>query len=284
MESESSSTPLNTTTELAPVCKVPIIAIDEPPAPLRESISQEAIAELADSLERLGQLQAIILKQNGTRFTIIAGHRRFLAARLLGWNFINGSVVTGDALLLQRMSIAENIQREDLTPLEEARIVYQLHHQQGLELRTIMHMLNKGEGWVQARLDIAFMPDYIKDELACRKLSIGVARELMDIGDEEHRRYLVGMAVSFGCTVRMAQSWKQQWAAAQPMKEATDAAPTSVAYTPNPGEVTMPCWFCSSQTTIPMLSVLRFCPDCLKAADAARTGILGEKHNRASAP
>ena len=253
--------------------RVPILAINEPPAPLRESISQEAIAELADSLQRQGQLQPILVTQTGNRFTIIAGHRRFLAARLLGWTQITAQVVTGTDLELHEISIAENLQREDLTPTEEARIVYQLHHEHGLELRAIMKMLNKGEGWVQARIDIFFMPEYIRDEIASGKLSIGVARTLMDITDEEHRRYLIGMAVSFGCTIRMAQSWKQQWAAAQPMKEATDNAPPSVAFTPNPGEVTMPCWYCSEQHTIPMLSVVRLCPTCLTSADRARQGV-----------
>ncbi len=275
MENESNSTGYSMTTDNATVFRAPIDQIDEPPEPLRQTIDQQAIAELADSLNHYGQLVPIILTQTTDRLQIIAGHRRFLAARLLNWTHIDARIFNGPPIDHTAISAAENLQREDLTAIEESRIVFDMHHTQGLEIRAIMHRLNKGEGWVQSRLDIAFMPDYIKDEIAARRISIGVARELMGIEEEEHRRYLVGMAVNFGCTVRMAQSWRQQWRAQQPMKDEQAKAPPPAPYAAGAGEVTLPCWFCSEQHTIPLLSVVRLCPDCLRSADQARTGRTG---------
>lgn len=276
MTRKSSSSKNSKTTPPPPITVlVRMDAIDEPPVPLRSKIDQDKISELADSMQARGLLQPILLRERKDRYQIIAGHRRFLAAKLLNWNQIVATVKICNEAQSHLDAIAENLHREDLTPLEEARLVYDLHYNDKLEPAPIARLLNRGLGWVQSRLDLYFMPEYLKEELDAKRISMAVARELMEIQDEDHRRYLVGMAVQFGCSLRMAQSWVQQRRAEQPMLDAIKADPAQHEPITRLGEVKMPCWFCSSPTPLPILSIVRFCPDCLLSADKVRQGHVG---------
>lgn len=257
------------------ILEIPLSLIDEPEQPDRRSMNQDSLSELAESLKSEGQLQPGLVRPSGNRYVIVAGHRRYRAAHLAQLPTFRAEVLDLTPDKARRAGIHENLHREDLTPMEQARIVHTLMHEDGLEVYHLMQLFKKGQGWIQSRIDLWHMPDYITEEIDRGKLSIGVARELMDITDEEHRRYLVGMAVNFGCSIRMAQSWRQQWASQLPMQEELKKDPASHAYTPTPGEVKMPCWFCSASTPLPLLAMVRFCPDCITNADKVRTSYQG---------
>ncbi|MEK7178331.1 MAG: ParB/RepB/Spo0J family partition protein, partial [Patescibacteria group bacterium] len=104
----------------------------EPDKPSRDKIHQPAIQEMGNSLLKCGQLQPILVRRESNLYKIEAGHRRFLAARLIGWSVIDAIILDPtdeDSLHLERAH--ENLIREDLNPVEEARLTWDLVYEDG---------------------------------------------------------------------------------------------------------------------------------------------------------
>jgi len=123
---------------------VPVSLIDPDPGQPRTRFDQEALDGLARSLREVGQLQPILVRRNGDRFRLVAGERRWRAARQLGQKAIAALVLDqgppaqgGDRLL----QLAENLQREDLDPLERARAVAALMEAEGLSQKAVAERL-----------------------------------------------------------------------------------------------------------------------------------------------
>ena len=106
---------------------IPLLQIDVPEQQrIRAEHNPEALTELAHSLERHGQLQPIVVAQDAERFTLIAGGRRLAAAKQLGWASISAVVHDQDALDRQPSTLAENLHRAQLSPIEEAAAVKEI--------------------------------------------------------------------------------------------------------------------------------------------------------------
>ena len=118
------------------VLEVSVRDIDTNRSQPRKSFDEAALGELADSIRVHGVVQPLIVKQNGDRYTIVAGERRFRAARLAGLKTVPVLTVDYDEAQMQEVALIENIQREDLNPVEEAAAIRFLMQQHQLLKRS----------------------------------------------------------------------------------------------------------------------------------------------------
>jgi len=238
--------------------------IDEPPLKLRGSIDPEKLAELAKSLSSQGLLQPIRIQKTNGRFTIIAGHRRFLAAKSLGWAKIEAMVIPKSSINTLDQSLAENIHREDLTPIEEARMVHQLVNEENVDVDLVAARFAKSRAWVEGRLELLDYPADILGAIHSKQIPLTVGKEFARIADEGYRGYLLENAINNGCTARTARAWVDDWE----RSAAIQGEPTTaVAGPPTPYEgqpVGVGCAMCNALYPITNLRPLYTCPECIR--------------------
>lgn len=243
---------------------VPISQINEPPAPLRGSINPERLAELAASLSAQGQLQPILVKPADGRYTIIAGHRRFLAASSLGWDAIEAKILPAGVKDEQILSLVENLHREDLSPVEEARVVHDLVHGSNLDVDLVAARFAKSRAWVDGRLDLCEYPQDILEAVHHRQISLAVARELFRVTDDGYRGWLLHNASQNGASGGTARLWADQWVrenTAQGEGPTAHPGPTP----PYTGQaVGVSCAACDTLYPIEQLRPLYCCSDCVQ--------------------
>jgi ParB family chromosome partitioning protein len=174
----------------AQIREVPIAKILPNPAQPRLSYDEESLTELADSIREHGVLQPILVRPTGSKFELIAGERRWRASGMAERETIPAIIVEFDEQTALEVSIIENLQREDVSPLEEAAMFRKMTDTFGYSVRQLAQKVGKDKGYVENRLRLSDAPADIKELLSLRKDTISHAYELMKIGDERKRRRL----------------------------------------------------------------------------------------------
>ena len=174
----------------AQIREVPIDKILPNPAQPRLSYDEESLTELADSIREHGVLQPILVRPSGGKFELIAGERRWRASGMAGRESIPAIVVEFDEQTALEVSIIENLQREDVSPLEEAAMFRKMTEVFGYSLRTLAQKVGKDKGYIENRLRLSDAPADVRELVSLRKDTISHAYELMKIGDERKRRRL----------------------------------------------------------------------------------------------
>ena len=192
---------------------LPIGQIDPNRDQPRRSFDEEGLKELAASIEAVGVLQPIIVAPSGERFTIIAGERRYRASRLAGLDEIPAIVRDWDSQKRLEAALIENLQRDDLNPVEEAMGVRQLMDEAGLTQEKAAERLGKSRPAVANLLRLLTLPDSVKQLLAEGKLSAGHARALVTV-EPRRQVQLANLTVQQGWSVRQLER-----ICAQPVKE-----------------------------------------------------------------
>ena len=192
---------------------LPIGQIDPNREQPRRSFDEDALKELAASIEAVGVLQPIIVAPSGDRFTIIAGERRYRASRLAGLDEIPAIVRDWDSQKRLEAALIENLQRDDLNPVEEAMGVRRLMDEAGLTQEKVAERLGKSRPAVANLLRLLTLPDSVKQLLAEGKLSAGHARALVTV-DPRRQVQLANLTVQQGWSVRQLER-----ICAQPVKE-----------------------------------------------------------------
>lgn len=248
---------------------IPLDRVIPPAKPLRENINPDHIAELSDSLERLGQLVPILVRRQGEQYQILDGHRRFLAARRLEWPTIQGSEYTGgkdqDLLLM----VAANTARADLTPWEEAQAVHDLVMVHQHDVDQVARAMGRTRTWVDRRLELYTWPPDVRQPIHDGTLSLAAGAELAQVTEEHHRRWLVGEATKNGCTAITARMWRQEWESRQqpplgPMAE----NPHTALHLPPP-HTGITCSSCGTLTPLQHIRTLHVCQQCLEPKENA---------------
>jgi ParB family chromosome partitioning protein len=174
----------------AQIREVPLAKILPNPAQPRLSYDEESLTELADSIREHGVLQPILVRSNGSKFELIAGERRWRASGMAERETIPAIVLEFDEQTALEVSIIENLQREDVSPLEEAAMFRKMTDAFGYSVRQLAQKVGKDKGYVENRLRLSDAPDDIRELVSVRKDTISHAYELMKIGDERKRRRL----------------------------------------------------------------------------------------------
>jgi ParB family chromosome partitioning protein len=175
------------------------------PNPLqpRHDFDQDSLQQLADSLKRNGMIQPLVVKQSDSGFTIIAGERRLRAARIAGLEEV--PVVLMDEVDEPRMlelALVENLQREDLNPLEAAEGYRTLIERCNLTQNDLAGKVGKSRAAVANTLRLLTLPDLVKQMIREGKLSEGHARAILAAGTEEQMLILAQRALREALSVR----------------------------------------------------------------------------------
>lgn len=171
----------------------------------RKTFEHEALEALADSIGQYGVLQPIIVRENpllkGT-YEIIAGERRWRASKMAGLSEIPTVILDGDDLKAAQVSIIENVQREDLTPLEEAMAYDALIENFGLTQEQVAKQVGKSRSAVTNMLRLLDLPEEVLELLRNGSLSAGHARALLGLKNEEQMLSLAQKIVEKELSVR----------------------------------------------------------------------------------
>ena len=179
------------------VRNVDIDRIQPNPEQPRLAFDQTSLDELAASIREHGVLQPILVRPlDGGDYQLIAGERRWRASRAAGMETIPALVEEIDDDTALEISIIENLQREDLSPLDEAAMYDRMVRDHGYSVRRLAQKLGKDKGYLENRLRLADAPDEIRELVSLRKDTLSHAYELLKVGDEKKRRRLAARVAS----------------------------------------------------------------------------------------
>jgi ParB/RepB/Spo0J family partition protein len=188
-----------------------IESVDPPGVAFRDEIDPETVRELAESIRSQGLHSPILVRPVNGRFEIVFGHRRFLAHRILGETKIKSMVreMTDDQVFEARA--VENDQREDLNPMERSRVYKRLRDKFGLSNREIGRRMGRSPGAVDKYFKLLEVPEEFHEAIAKKKVTMDVALVLVQIDDDEFRRFYFRAAVGNGITHSVADMWLNDW-------------------------------------------------------------------------
>jgi ParB/RepB/Spo0J family partition protein len=173
---------------------VRIVAIDriEPnPEQPRLAFDEATLNELAASIREHGVLQPILVRPlDATRYQLIAGERRWRASTIAGLKTIPALIEDIDDDTALEIAIIENLQREDLSPLDEAAMYDRMVREHGYSIRKLADKLGKDKGYLENRLRLADAPPEVRELVSLRKDTLSHAYELMKVDDPKKRRRL----------------------------------------------------------------------------------------------
>jgi ParB family transcriptional regulator, chromosome partitioning protein len=184
------------------VREVPVTEIDPNPLQPRAQFDHGRIAELAESIRSNGIIQPLIVRRHGDRFQLIAGERRLRASRVAGLTQVPVVIQDfADDQLLQ-LALIENIQREDLNPIETAQAFERLANDLNLTHEDIAHRTGKDRTTITNLIRLLRLPEPIQLLLAERRLHMGHARAILGIPNEEQQIEIANRAAAHGQSVR----------------------------------------------------------------------------------
>lgn len=170
---------------------VPLDRIEPNPEQPRLTFDEETLNELAASIIEHGVLQPILVRPaEPGHYQLVAGERRWRAARIAGLDEIPALIEEIDDDTALEIAIIENLQREDLSPLDEAIMYERMTTEHGYSLRRLAQKLGKDKGYIENRLRLADAPSEIKQLVSLRKDTLSAAYELLKVDDLKKRRRL----------------------------------------------------------------------------------------------
>ncbi len=174
----------------------------------RKEFGGEAISEMAESIKEYGVLQPLIVTPHEGGYMLIAGERRWRASKQAGLTHVPAIVRSLKELERLEIALIENVQRVDLSPLEQAESIEYLHRQFGTSYTDIAKRLGKGNSTVVNIVRLMQLPDIAKDALRNGKISEGHARAVLALkGEPEHQAALLQHIIKHGWTVRQAEQF-----------------------------------------------------------------------------
>jgi ParB family chromosome partitioning protein len=170
---------------------LPLDRIVPNPEQPRVTFIQETIDELAASIREHGVLQPVLVRPLGPgQFQLVAGERRWRASQVAGLRTIPAMIEEIDDETALEIAIIENLQREDLSPLDEATMYDKMIREHGYSIRKLAEKLGKDKGYLENRLRLADAPPEVRELVSLRKDTLSHAYELLKIADPKKRRRL----------------------------------------------------------------------------------------------
>jgi ParB family chromosome partitioning protein len=188
------------------VQKLAVDFLEPNPDQPRTIFDDEALHELAASIKRYGVVQPLVVKPKGKKYQIIAGERRWRASKLAGLKSVPALVRTSKELEILELALVENVQRVDLSPLEQAVSIERLHQQFNLSYKIIAERLGKAETTVNNMVRLLQLPVDARAALQNGQITEGHARQVLALKDApEQQAELLQLIVTNGWSVRQAE-------------------------------------------------------------------------------
>lgn len=189
-----------------PEASLPIASIVRNPDQPRKSFDETQLSELSDSIKQNGVLQPILVRKKGDKYEIVAGERRYQASKLAGLKEIPAIVREIDDAEVFQLALIENLQRSDLTPIEEARGYRQLLDTKGLTQEGLAKILSKSRSAIANTLRLMDLPQEVQDMMEKGQITAGHARAILAVPTEEGRIKLAQKVVAENLTVRQTEN------------------------------------------------------------------------------
>lgn len=189
-----------------PEASLPIASIVTNPDQPRKSFDETQLSELSDSIKQNGVLQPILVRKKGEKYEIVAGERRYQASKLAGLKGIPAIVREIDDAEVFQLALIENLQRSDLTPIEEARGYRQLLDTKGLTQEGLAKILSKSRSAIANTLRLMDLPQEVQDMMEEGQITAGHARAILAVPSEEGRIKLAQKVVAENLTVRQTEN------------------------------------------------------------------------------
>lgn len=172
----------------------------------RKSFDEEKLDELAASIREHGLIQPIVVRRSASGYEIVAGERRWRAARKAGMKDIPALLreLSDEENML--LSIIENMQREDLDPIEEAEGINQMIIRYGMNQQQVSESLGKSRPYIANQLRLLKLPEEIRKMVSAGQLSAGHVRALINVGDEKKQISIAERAAEEGLSVRQVEA------------------------------------------------------------------------------
>lgn len=217
----------NATQEVGEARELPVGTISPNPKQPRTTMDDEGIGELSDSVRKVGVLLPILVRPHGDGYQIVAGERRWRAAREAGLETVPVRIVAATEAEALELALIENLQREDLNPIEEARGYKRLLTECQMTQSELADKVSKSRPAVANALRLLDLPEDVQEMVYDGRLSAGHARAVLSVPDEDKRTALAVKIVEQGLSVREAEDLARLYAAGQAPRRARPAAPKS---------------------------------------------------------
>lgn len=191
--------------------EIAIALLNEPPLPIRAGMDDDKLHELAVSIRKYGVLQNLVVVPDDCRFEIVAGHRRYLAARMAGLEKLTCLVYDNLEDAKFGAMLDENTLREDLTPAEEGMQFIDLVEKRGWSMPQLQVKFGRSEDYINERVRLVTeYPDVMK-HVASREMNWTQAKSIMRCKNKKWQPYLIEQAVTHGATARTLQQYVEQF-------------------------------------------------------------------------
>lgn len=191
--------------ESADIVRIPVDMIEPNPFQPRMSFDSDALEELASSIRNFGLIQPITVRRNGDKYQIISGERRFRASRMTGMDMIPAYIRSATDQGMLEMAIVENIQRENLDPIEVALSYQRLIDECNLTQEQMAGRVGKKRASVTNFLRLLRLPAKVQHDLKVGLLSVGHAKVILGIDDPVIQEQLCDLVVKEELSVRQLE-------------------------------------------------------------------------------
>ena len=191
--------------DTADVLRIPVDLIEPNPFQPRMSFDPEALQELADSVRTFGLIQPLTVRKKGNKYQIISGERRFRACTMAGMDMIPAYIRDANDQGMLEMAIVENIQRENLDPIEVAMSYQRLMEECRLTQEQMADRVGKKRASVANQLRLLKLPAKVQHDLKVGLVSVGHAKVLLGVEDPKVQEMLCDLIVRRGLSVRQLE-------------------------------------------------------------------------------
>lgn len=255
--------------------KILIIKINEiiqPQMSMRQQFDLEKLEELKSSIKAVGLINPITLRKVTKGYEVIAGARRLEACKLLGWTTIPSIVYAQTEEESEMIKIQENIQREDVDPIDEGAYLMAIKEKYGYNQKQLAELVLRTESYVSERLRATEYHPELKRAVKDKLIPFSVARELAKINDLDQLMACLNSATEYGTTPIQARAWVQQYKAQMIMNEAagpiSDLSPDEELLAHS--KLLQTCQICGTAAEPKDLIYLTICRQC---SDTIKKGI-----------
>lgn len=238
--------------------------IKEPSEAIRSKIDPDSLKELANSIDEIGLIQPILVKpaKNGL-YEIVAGHRRYLAHKLLKRKTIKCIITDTDKVSSELIKFHENIFRDDITPIEEAKWLKYMIEKLGLTQRQIAEKIGKSTTYVNERLKLLEIPKELQKAVENKQITISTALTLARVTDEREMKRLLIYAIDSGATTQTVEMWVHDWELSRlDDEESKNALKEYYQAVTQDTKILFECFACKNHYELNETIAVRLCNNC----------------------
>lgn len=187
------------------------LSISIPAHLMRSAMNKEEFEKLKDSMNRLGMLNPLTVREVDGKYELIAGYRRLKVAKELRWEEVPINEVPATDTEAEAMKVAENVDREDVSPMDEGVYLKKIMDEGNLNQGQMADIIGRSEAYVSKRLGTLKWPEKLKLAVEMKGIAFSGANALMGIKDPEYRMYQIKEAVKFGASLSVIETWVESW-------------------------------------------------------------------------